>query len=628
MTEMCGIAGIIRRDGLAVEERILHEMSEVMRDRGPDGEGFFLRGPLALLHRRLSIIDLEGGAQPIANEDGSILIVVNGEIYNYAGLTASLMSKGHRFRTHSDSECALHAYEEYGERFPEFLEGMFVLAILDLRKNKLLLARDRAGQKPLFYYSDSRIFAFASEMNALKRIPGLQFELDLEALGAYLTYMYYPGGSTVYRNVRKLLPGCLMVLDSGGQEVSREYWPGNLGEWEVTSLDFESASDRLYELVTESVRTHLIADVPLGVFLSGGLDSTIIAYAASRIPSPSPLQCFSIGFEDPAYDESAQARENYECLRTMASRKVVFHHKTVRPDEFSVLEKLLSHCGEPYADSSILPTHLLCRFAREHVTVALSGDGADELFGGYERYLAMRTLGRLDELLPESRRRKLFGLAAKLLPSAGGERTALARWKRLLTAATCSASERYLSIVSPFARDEKRKLCRFDLSPETALMQPWFDAFPSVRAAEQFDFHNYLPDDILVKTDRASMAVSLEVRAPFLDRAVIEFAMSLPESYQMLGMRRKRILAEAFRDCYPEGLDTMRKRGFGIPLASWFRTAWNAPLHSYLLDGKGVHEFGLFRRDIVERFIREHCSGRADHSKKLYTLLAFELAMK
>ncbi len=624
---MCGIAGIIRKDGLPVEEEILHRMSDAMRERGPDGEGFFVQGPLALVHRRLSIIDLEGGAQPIANEDNSILIVVNGEIYNYRDLTRSLMLKGHRFRTHSDSECVLHAYEEYGDSFPEHLEGMFALAILDLRKNKLLLARDRAGQKPLFYYSDGRLFAFASEMNALKQISGVELELDRKALGSYLTYMYYPCGSTVYRNVRKLPPGTLLVLGQDREPVIREYWSSSFVEQERSPLEYESAAEHLYELVTESVRSHLIADVPLGVFLSGGLDSTIIAYAASRIPSPSPLKCFSIGFEDPAYDESAQARRNYECIRALADRKVEFHHKIVRPDDFGVLEKLLSHCGEPYADSSILPTHLLCRFAREQVTVALSGDGADELFGGYERYLAMRTLGRVD-FLSEPCRRLLFGSAAKLLPSSGGDRTAPARLKRFLIAASRSASGRYLSILAPFTSKEKRELCLFDFTGEADPMKAFFDSYPPVRAAEQFDFRNYLPDDILVKTDRASMAVSLEVRAPFLDRPVVEFAMSLPESFKMLGVRRKRILADAFRGRYPEGLDTMRKRGFGIPLASWFRTAWKASLHSYLLEGKGVNEFGLFRRELVERWIREHCSGHADHSKKLYTLLAFELAMK
>lgn len=625
---MCGIAGIIRKDGLAVEEEILHRMSDAMRERGPDGEGFFVQGPLALVHRRLSIIDLEGGAQPIANEDNSILIVVNGEIYNYRDLTRSLMLKGHRFRTHSDSECVLHAYEEYGDSFPEHLEGMFALAILDLRKNKLLLARDRAGQKPLFYYSDNRIFAFASEMNALKQIPDLELELDREALGAYLTSMYYPCGSTVYRNVRKLLPGTLLVLGAERVPVSWEYWQCGRCLRNGAPMDYETAVDHLYDLVTESVRSHLIADVPLGVFLSGGLDSTIIAYAASVVPSPSPLKCFSIGFEDPAYDESAQAKENYECLRALAGRKVEFYQKIVRPDEFSVLEKLLSHCGEPYADSSILPTYLLCRFAREQVTVALSGDGADELFGGYERYLAMRALGHLDDFLSESRRRRIFGFAARLIPSAGGDRTAPARLKRFLIAASRSASERYSSILAPFSAEEKRELCLFDFAGEPDPMKAFFDSYSSVPAAELFDFRNYLPDDILVKTDRASMAVSLEVRAPFLDRSIVEFAMSLPDSYKMQGMRRKRILADAFRGCYPEGLDSMRKRGFGIPLASWFRNAWKDSLYSYLLEGKGVNEFGLFRRELVERWIREHCSGHADHSKKLYTLLAFELAMK
>lgn len=624
---MCGIAGIFRTDGLPVEEGTLRRMSEAMKERGPDGEGFYFNGPCGLVHRRLSIIDLEGGAQPISNEDGSVFIVVNGEIYNYQELNMSLMSKGHQFRTHSDSECALHAYEEYGGEFPKYLKGMYAVAVLDLRESRLFLVRDRAGQKPLLYYFDGSIFAFASEMNALKQVPGLKFEIDREAAGDYLTYMYYPCNSTVYRNIHKLPAGKSLSFTVEQGVRLQEYWPGSRYEWKQAAPDFASASDELYNLVMKSVREHLAADVPLGVFLSGGLDSTIIAAAASQLPAPAPLQCFSIGFEDPAYDESGQAKENFEYIRFQAKRKVEFHQKLVRPDDFGVLETLLSHCGEPYADSSILPTYMLCRFARENVTVALSGDGADELFGGYERYLAMRELGRLD-FLSESRRKWLFGSVANLLPSAGGDRTTFARLKRFAAAASFSAAERYLSILSPFTEEEKKELCCFEFPAAVTHMNEYFASSSPVRAAELFDFCNYLPDDILVKTDRASMAVSLEVRAPFLDHEIIEFAMSLPERYKMSGMQRKRILADAFCGYYPEGLETMRKRGFGIPLAAWFRGAWSRYLQSYLLEGKGVNEFGLFRRDVVERYIREHCSKRADHSKKLYTLLAFELAMK
>ncbi len=624
---MCGIAGIIRRDGLPVEEETLRRIADTMRKRGPDGEGIFRDGPLALVHRRLSIIDLKGGAQPIANEDRSILLAVNGEIYNYRQLTADLTAKGHRFRTGSDSECILHAYEEYGEAFPTVLEGMFAAAVLDLRSRTFLLARDRAGQKPLFYVSTPRLFAFASEIRALKPIPGLEWELDRDALSTYLTFQYCPGDSTVYRRIRKLPPGCLLRAAFDEEPGIRRFWTFRRAVETERIPNYPAATGQLRKLVTDSVRSHLVSDVPLGVFLSGGLDSSIIASAAAQTESSAPLRCFSIGFDDPAYDESRQADLNFQFLRSKARRKVEFHQKIVRPEEFRILEELLSGSGEPFADSSILPTHLLCRFARETVTVALSGDGADELFGGYERYLAMRALARLD-LLPEPCRRLLFGSAARLFSSAGGDRTASARWRRLLTAASHSAAERYRSILSPFTREEMRELCRFDLSPADRELNECFSSLPPVQAAELFDFRFYLPDDILVKTDRASMAISLEVRAPFLDRPVVEFAMGLPVSYQMNGMRRKRILADAFRDMLPEGLDLRRKRGFGIPLASWFRTAWKAPLRGYLLEGKGTGQFGLFRKEVVERWIREHASEHADHSKKLYTLLAFELAMK
>lgn len=618
---MCGIAGIFRKDYQPVDLKTLEAMAEAMFLRGPDGKGFHIDGSFGLAHRRLSILDIAGGAQPIANEDNTVFTVVNGEFYNYLELRKSLERKGHRFRTNSDSECAVHLYEEYGTVFPEHLTGMFALAVYDARKKSLFLARDRAGEKPLFLLNTKELFAFASDLNALKCIPGVDWALNYDALADYLAFMYTPGRATVYRNVTRLEPGKSLLI-SANATAFQSYW--TLNPEAHAEVGFGTAAQRVRKMVTESVRSSLLADVPLGVFLSGGLDSTIIAAAASQVESPEPLRCFSIGFDDPAYDESRQAERNAEYLRKRAKRKIEFYHKVVQPEDFASLEFLLSRCGEPYGDSSILPTYLLCKFAREKVTVALSGDGADELFGGYERYLVMNKLRMLD-VLPEVLRRDLFAFAARLFPDRGGDRTRSARIRRLLIAAGRSAAGRYASLISGFSGAELQKFCRFEISPERPdVFERWFDAsLPN--AASLFDYHVYLPNDILRKTDTASMSVSLEVRAPFLEYRLTEFAESLPDEYKMQGMRRKVVLAEAFGDLIPPELRTNRKRGFGIPLASWFRGAWYKPARERLLDGRHCPE--LFDRTALERLLSEHLAGRADHSKRLYTLLALELGL-
>ena len=380
---MCGIAGFVKLDGSPADPEQLHRMADAMRLRGPDGEGFFLEGPFGLAHRRLSIIDLDGGAQPIANENSTMFIVVNGEIYNFPELRKTLEAKGHRFRTRSDSECALHAYEEYGTDFVQCLDGMFAIAIYDSIRKKFILARDRAGEKPLFLYSDEKQFAFASSLNALKpcdtaRGPGYW---------EFLSFQYFPYGGGVTRMEK----ASVLEVDparrnaAGGVEPTACDYFHPMFQKRTPELSFADSAAALRKLVTESVRERMGSDVPLGVFLSGGLDPAIIAAAASRIPSGEPLKCYSIGFSDPAYDESEQARRNFEHIRNHANRPVEFHHKVVNANDFGVLKSVLAFCGQPFGDSSILPTYLLCKFAREQVTVALTGDGADELYGGNER---------------------------------------------------------------------------------------------------------------------------------------------------------------------------------------------------------------------------------------------------
>ncbi len=628
---MCGIAGIFHADGARVEESLLHSMAGAMCLRGPDGEGFFHSEAFGLAHRRLSVIDLETGAQPLFNEDGSIAAVVNGEFYNFPELRRELEAKGHHFRTRSDSECAVHLYEEYGTDFVSHLWGMFALAVVDLRKKKILLARDRAGQKPLFYFFSGGVFAFASELNALKQHPNMPREMDMQAVWDYLSFFYIPSPNTVYKGVRKLPPAhCLVFGTDMPEPILSRYWRPDYSEKKTISE--ADAAQQLRALMRDSVRRRLVADVPTGVFLSGGMDSTIIAALASMEESSEPLNCYSIAFPDKAYDERIQAGRNASFLSSGTARKIQFHVKTVDPEDFTIFEHMVHYYGEPYADASLIPTALLCRFAREDLTVALSGDGADELFGGYDRYFAMNCLNRL-AVLPRSVRRTVFGGISRLLAGGWGERSMAGRFARMLHAASLESDENYFYLVTALSEPLKQSLCTVSGAGENSLA--YFDRVRKTLTASdpteqmlELDFHTYLPNDILAKVDTASMSNSLEVRSPFLDHRVVEFAASLPLSLKLHGRQRKYLLARAFGDCLPPELPFARKKGFGVPLAAWFRGAWREPLNEHLLDGALTRKIHLFRRDRLESLIRDHESGRADHSRVLYTLLALDLFLE
>ena len=608
---MCGIAGFINLDHTPADPELLRKMADTMKLRGPDGEGFHIDGSLGLAHRRLSIIDLEGGAQPITNENNTIFIIVNGEIYNFPVLRKELEKLGHRFRTRSDSECALHAYEEYGLDFAEKLDGMFAIAIYDSRQKKLILARDRSGEKPLFLLHSERVFAFASSVNALKLIEP-EPEIDVRE---YLSFQYSTGGT----GILPMDKASVLEFDPEKNLCScHRYWHPQFVPVK-SSASFSESAEKLRSLVTESVRARMVSDVPLGVFLSGGLDSAVIAAAASKVESDEPLKCFSIGFRDSSYDESAQAERSFEYIRERAARPLEFHHKIVDPEDFEVFRSVLQFYGRPFGDSSVLPTSLLCRFAREQVKVALSGDGADELFGGYERTLVMHKLEKLDRI-PGFLRKFVFGLAAALIPGGGGDRTASARLKRLLTAASLDPVSRYLFLISAFTEQEKKDLFAVPYDSASFLTQ-FGERF---RSPEYFDFHYYLPYDILTKTDTASMMSSLEVRAPFLSRDIMDFAEKLPQEYKVRGIRRKAILSEAFSGWIPPELATIRKRGFGIPLAAWMRGPWKSYLEELIPDDAFLRSHD-FRRSFVEKLMREHFSGKFDHSKKLCALLTLRM---
>ncbi len=620
---MCGIAGIVNFDGAPVAEEILRTMTEAMAHRGPDGSGARTFGAVGLGHRRLSIIDVEGGAQPMSNEDGSVWIVFNGEIYNHLELRGELEAKGHLFKTHCDTESIIHLYEELGSQCVKRLNGMFAFALLDLSKRKLLLARDRLGKKPLCYFVDGSSLVFASELRALSLHPAAPREIDPQALHDYLTLQYVPSPSTIYQGVKKLPPAHLLELNlaTGRHRVER-YWHCDYSR--KGRIGFADAARELRGLVEDAVRRRLMSDVPLGAFLSGGLDSSIIVGVMAKL-ADMPVRTFTIGFDDPAYDERPYAAAAAKAFG------VEHHEKVVSPADPKLLRRIARHCGEPFADSSILPTYLLCRFARESVAVALGGDGADELFGGYYRYQALH-YGRLADFLPLGLRQGLHHALKGVLPSGKGERTRAGKLLRAAKTAASPKESRYLGIISRFDEAAKRAvygeaLADFQPVDTAAYMRALFDDATTDHADEtamEADLTSYLPGDILFKTDIASMANSLELRAPFLDYRIAEFAASLPAHFKHSTLSRKRVLVEAFKDILPPSTLRRRKLGFGVPVGRWLREGWRELARTTLLDGVAVKR-GLLDRGTLEKLLDAHQSGREDHSYPLWALLMLEL---
>lgn len=627
---MCGIAGIINHHADPDAGRIIRAMNQAQEHRGPDDSGIYLDDEVALGHRRLSIIDLTGGRQPIFNEDDTIGVVLNGEIYNYRKLRAELEERGHRFRTATDAEVVVHLYEEYDSECISMLDGMFVFAVYSRKKRRVLLARDRLGKKPLLYFMTGDTLVFASEFSALRCHPAMPRELDCDSISDFLSLQYIPSPNTVYRNVRKLPPAHLLELRCDDGTVSiRSYW--HIDYSLKQELSFQDAAHEVRRLVEKAVEKRLMADVPCGVFLSGGLDSTIVAGVMAKLcASSGGTDAFTIGFDDPVYDERQRAAEAAASINSFTGGALRHHEKVVDPGDFALLEKLLVHYGEPYADASMLPTHLLSRFARERVTVALGGDGADEVFSGYERYLAMRYAARID-IFPVAMRRPFFRFLTSLLPD-NGERTCVGRLRRMFAALGSSADNRYFNLLNRCPVTVKRNL--FGERMRSALNHDSGDTFEAIRwemtapdqveRCSEFDLQSYLPGDILTKVDIASMAVGLEVRSPFLDREVVEFAARLPEHYKMPGGSRKHILKAAFADQVPEAIRNRSKKGFGVPLASWLRNAWRESAREALFDGPLISGGFINAKPLTTLWLA-HQSGRRDFSYILWNLLILSL---
>jgi asparagine synthase (glutamine-hydrolysing) len=629
---MCGIAGAAwTAESPPLEPGILRQMVTTISHRGPDDEGFYFSpggsGPgSALGQRRLSIIDVGGGHQPLSNEDGTVWITFNGEIYNYRELQRPLERQGHVFRTSSDTETIVHLYEQYGPKCVQHLRGMFAFAIWDEKQRQLFLARDRLGKKPLVYRLESNRLLFASELKSLLQVPGIPRELNPVAVDDYLTYQYVPSSESILKGFAKL-PPAHWALYRDGQFQQERYWTPDYAEppsrEEFGSL--EGARKQLRETLTEAVRLRMRSDVPLGAFLSGGVDSTIIAGLMQSL-SNRPVKTFSIGFPVAAFDERSYAREAAHHLGTE------HHEQVVEPAALEILPKLIWHYDEPFADSSAIPMMYLSQMTRAHVTVALSGDGGDELFAGYQRYQAVKLCGWLDRL-PGFVRRLLGASIWQRLPASVQQKSKRRRLKRLLSAIGLEPRRRYLKWISIFDDERRSEL----LTPEfqTSLAghdsaQFLLDAYnicpkrDFVTQTTCADVLTYLPCDILTKVDIASMAYGLEARAPFLDHHVVDLAARLPIEWKLHGRQGKQILIDTFAELLPKRIQKRAKMGFGVPLDHWFRNELRPLLEDVLLSQQ-ARDRGLFQPDTVRRLVMEHTQGSWDHSYRLWSLLVLEM---
>jgi asparagine synthase (glutamine-hydrolysing) len=617
---MCGICGTVSLEGENVDPAVVAAMNEKLVHRGPDSAGTFVDGSAVLAARRLSIIDLEGGDQPIGNENGRIQVVQNGEIYNHAELRERLERAGHVFRTRCDTEVLVHLYEDRGPSFVEELRGMFAIALWDRLERRLVLARDRFGIKPLYYRHAHGALSFASELKALLEVPGVSREVDIDALEAFLAFNSIPAPLTIFREARKLPAGHLLIADGRDVSLRRYARPRPVAAEGVRREREEELAEELRERLRDSVRAHLVSDVPVGVLLSGGIDSSALAAIAAR-ESPYRISTFSIGFEERSFNELEQAR-------LVADRYSTDHHELiVRPDAVELLPKLAEAFDEPFADSSALPTYLVSQLAADHVKVALSGEGGDELFGGYYTYVADTLAPRLGWLASAARP------LVERLPSSSGKASLDYKAKRFARAAHLPALERHHAwkeIFSPDARaallDREHGKGRAELDPLDLYRARYAETEGADELArlQDVDTGIYLVDDLLVKTDRASMAHSLEARVPFCDAVVAELALALPRSMRVRGLAKKRLLRKAVAPLVPNEIVRGRKQGFSIPAAAWLRGDLE-PFAREVLSADSVKRQGFFRPEAVTALIDAHVSRREDLSRQLWGLLAFTL---
>ncbi len=625
---MCGIAGWANTDPNVPtqfgDKDLLHSMCEKILHRGPDSEGSWLGEGVALGMRRLAIIDLNTGDQPFWNEKKTVVVVMNGEIYNFREIRESLQEKGYAFHTESDTEVLPHLYDEYGAAFPEKLNGMFAIALWDSERKTLLLTRDRFGEKPLYYgVFDQKLF-FASEPKVLRSHPSFKPHLNFDALNQYLSYDYVPAPHSIYTGINKL-PAANTLIWKGGKLETDEYWKLSFAKPEKT-LSISDAAEKLADFLSDSVDMRMISDVPLGVLLSGGIDSSTIAAFAQK-HSSNKVKTFSIGFEEDSFDESKYAREVAKHLGTE-------HHEEIL--SVDTAKGLIADIGkwldEPLADASILPTFLLSDFVRQHVTVALGGDGGDEIFAGYPMYLGHK-VSKIYNSIPRVLRVGMIEPVVNSLPAKTDNLSFDYRAKRFVASAKYDQISRHHSWFGSFSIEEKEKLVTKNFAERVGLKDIYdgarhtlelSDAENYIEQMQYLDIKYYLAEDILTKVDRASMAVSLEVRAPFLDHRIADFAASLPPEYKLKGKTTKHILKKSVKNMLPKSIIKRPKKGFGIPIATWLKGSLN-PLLREILSEERLKKQDLFDPIYVSKLIKDHETGASNNYKQLWTLLVFEL---
>ncbi len=610
---MCGIAGIVSLEGRQIHEWELRDMCNAIVHRGPDDAGYYLSTHAGLGMRRLSIIDLESGRQPVGNEDGSVWVVLNGEIYNFKQLRTELENRGHVFSTRTDTEVIVHLYEDYGKRCVDHLRGMFGFALWDQRRQQLLLARDRFGIKPVYYTELAGRLIFASELKSILELPDAGRAMNMGAVAHLFTFLSTPPDEAIIQGVRKLEPAHLLTASPSKRPVIERYWDLNLAP-DYTKTEHYFA-DGTRALIEESVRLHMVSDVPLGSFLSGGIDSSAVAACAARL-SPGRLKTFSIGFEEREYNE-------LEYARMVAARYNTDHHElTLGPDALDSIEELAWYLDEPFGDSSAIPTYMVSKLAAEHVKVVLSGDGGDELFAGYDKYVVeQRERSRIQ--LPDSVRR--------LLGAVGRNMSDGMRGKNYLRHASLSGAERYLDASTLFRRDDFEKIFDREFAASLAAFEPWKTRATHMERSEQHwlstlqeaDIRHYLPLDILTKVDRMSMAHSMESRVPLLDHKLVEFAATIPPEMQLRGGVTKNVFKRSMRGILADAVIDRPKRGFAVPLNHWFRGKLRHQVRDLLL-GERTRRRGIFNTKYLETLVMLNEQGR-NLDLQLWTLISFEL---
>ena len=623
---MCGICGIIDLDGKPVRKEIISNMCATLIHRGPDGEGVYIssqsKPSAGLGHRRLKIIDLtEAGHQPMTNEDNSVWLTFNGEIYNHHQLRKDLRDKGHQFRSNTDAEVVLHLYEDFAENCLSYLHGMFAFAIWDERKGELFLARDRLGQKPLLYYQDNQHLCFASEFSALLASGQIDRNINDKAIDQYLTFGYVPAPETIYKGIYKLLPGHYGIYKDSNLNFTK-YW--DLDYSQKIAISEEEAALELIRQLKEAVSLRLTSDVPLGVFLSGGLDSSAVTALMSQLTNR--VRTFSIGFEEADFNE-------LEYARTVARHFSTDHHEfMVKPKALEILPLLVERYGEPYADSSAIPSYYVAKETRKYVTVALNGDGGDESFAGYDRYQAMvlaKSYNHLPSILQDGLSRAVISIA----PDRLNYKNRRKRLRRFLENASLPFYSRYCNWISIINDTEKNRLYSEGFKEKLGNGKPenWLRDYPNLSSDVKLvdrlmaiDIKTNLANDLLVKMDIASMANSLETRSPFLDHKFMEFAAKLPPEYKMKRFIKKYILKKAVKDLIPKEILQRRKMGFAVPVGEWFRNDLKGFLREILLSQSSLNR-GYFKPEVIKNMVNQHIEKRVDYTFQLWSLLMLEL---